>query len=63
MENSTAIQTFVNEEFGELNIIIINAIPWFIGKTLVKILGYKNGSRDIERHVDKKGKQSLVDRK
>lgn len=28
-----------------------------IGKTLVEILGYKNGSRDIERHVDKEDKR------
>ena len=31
--------------------IQIDNEPWFVGKDITNILGYKNGSRDIVRHV------------
>ena len=30
----------------------INGEPWFVGKDVADILGYKNGSRDINAHVE-----------
>lgn len=50
MDNSLKI--FRNEEFGEIRSITIDDEPYFIGNEIANILGYKNGSRDINRHVD-----------
>ena len=45
------LMIFKNEEFGEIKSLEINNEPYFIGKEITTILGYKNGSRDINRHV------------
>ncbi len=50
MEN--AMQIFKNDEFGQVRIVEINNEPYFVGKDVVDILGYQNGSRDINTHVD-----------
>ena len=50
MEN--AMQIFKNDEFGQVRIVEINNEPYFVGKDVVDILGYQNGSRDINAHVD-----------
>ena len=50
MEN--AMQIFKNDEFGQIRIVEINNEPYFVGKDVVDILGYQNGSRDINTHVD-----------
>lgn len=46
------LQTFTNEEFGQVRTMLINGEPYFVGKDITDNLGYRNGSRDIERHVD-----------
>lgn len=46
------IQIFNNPEFGEIRTLEINNEPWFVGKDVADVLGYQNGSRDINRHVD-----------
>ena len=46
------LEIFKNEEFGEIRTMTINNEPWFVGKDITNILGYQNGSRDINRHVD-----------
>lgn len=50
------IQLFNNPEFGEIRSIQIDNEPWFVGKDIADILGYQNGSRDIQRHVDDEDK-------
>ena len=50
MENE--IKVFENEKFGSLRAMEIDGQPWFVGKDVNGVLGYKNGSRDIKRHVD-----------
>lgn len=50
MEN--AMQIFKNDEFGQVRIVEINNEPYFVGKDVVDILGYQNGSRDVNTHVD-----------
>lgn len=32
--------------------------PYFVGKDVAEILGYQNGSRDINRHVDEEDRQN-----
>ena len=46
------LMIFKNEESGEIRSIEIENEPYFIGKEIAEILGYKNGSRDINRHID-----------
>ena len=52
------IQIFENEEFGKVRVIEIGGAPWFVGKDVTTILGYGNGSRDINRHVDAEDRQN-----
>lgn len=43
-------------EGKEVRTLEVNGTPWFVGKDLTNILGYKNGSRDINSHVDEEDK-------
>lgn len=46
------IKIFESEEFGKVRTVFKNGEPWFVGKDVADILEYRNGSRDINRHVD-----------
>lgn len=47
------LKIFNNHEFGKIRTIIDeNNEPWFVGRDVAEILEYRNGSRDINRHVD-----------
>lgn len=46
------IQIFKNNDFGEIRAIEYKGEPWIVGRDLTEKLGYRNGSRDINRHVD-----------
>ena len=52
------IKIFENPEFGSIRTVEINNEPWFVGKDVADILGYQNGSRDINRHVDEEDRQN-----
>ena len=52
------LQIFNSEEFGDIRTVTINNEPWFVGKDVVAILGYQNGSRDINRHVAEEDRQN-----
>lgn len=56
MDNN--IKVFENSEFGKVRTVILDDEPWFIGKDVTDILGYQNGSRDINRHVDEDDRQN-----
>ncbi len=58
MKNSKQIQQFHNEEFGNIRVIEIDGQPWFVGRDVSEALGYENGSRDINRHVDPEDRQN-----
>lgn len=47
------LQIFSNLEFGKIRTVTdkVNNV-WFVGKDVADVLGYQNGSRDINRHVD-----------
>ena len=51
------LQVFKNEDLGEIRALEINNEPYFIGKDITEVLGYKNGSRDINRHVDEEDRR------
>ena len=41
-----------NFEANEVRTVVIENEAWFVGKDVADTLGYKNGSRDINSHVD-----------
>lgn len=47
---------FSNPEFGNVRTVMVNGNPWFVGIDIATALGYQNGSRDIQRHVDREDK-------
>lgn len=47
-----------NFEQVEVRMIIVDDTPYFVGKDVAEILGYRNGSRDINRHVDEEDRQN-----
>ena len=52
------IQIFQNAEFGSVRTADLNGVSYFVGKDVADILGYQNGSRDINRHVDEEDRQN-----
>ena len=52
------IQVFNNPEFGDIRTVEIDGEPWFVGKDVADNLGYQNGSRDINSHVDEEDRQN-----
>ena len=53
------LKVFTSEEFGDIRTMEISGQPWFVGKDVTDILGYQNGSRDINRHVDEEDKTKV----
>ena len=56
------LEVFTNDEFGSVRTLTIDGEPWFVGKDVASILGYKNGNRDICHHIDEDDRQ-MIDRK
>lgn len=54
------LQIFKNSEFGKVRAVEINGEPWMVGIDIAKSLGYRNGSRDINRYVDDDDKSIVV---
>ena len=52
------LQIFKSTEFGTIRTVMANNEPWFVGKDITDILGYQNGTRDINRHVDEDDRQN-----
>lgn len=55
-----SLMIFENEHFGQIRSTLLNGEPWFVGKDVADDLGYQNGSRDINRHVDVEDRQSTM---
>lgn len=54
------LQVFNNTEFGSVRTAIVNGEVMFVGKDVAGILGYQNGSRDINRHVDEEDRHKVM---
>ena len=50
------LKIFENPDFGQVRMVMIEDTPYFVGKDVADILGYVNGSRDINTHVDEEDK-------
>lgn len=46
------LQIFNSPEFGQVRTIQQNGEPWFVGKDVAEILGYKDTSDAMKKHVD-----------
>ncbi|WP_019680629.1 phage antirepressor [Ruminococcus flavefaciens] len=52
------ITIFENPEFGSVRTITIDGVPWFVGKDVAQILGYRDTSDALKKHVDEDDKLS-----
>lgn len=48
--------TFTNDVFGNIRGLEINGEPWLVGRDVAKVLGYKNISDALKKHVDEEDK-------
>lgn len=53
--NDLQLFKFENKDVRTLQ---IDGEPWFVGKDIANILGYQNGSRDVNRHVYEEDRQN-----
>jgi len=53
------VQVF-NFNSQQIRALTIEGEPYFVGKDVVDILGYRNGSRDINRHVDEEDRRKAM---
>ena len=51
---------FENVQFGQVRTTLIDGVPWLVGKDVADDLGYRNGSRDINRHVDEEDRRKMM---
>lgn len=56
----TKMTNFTNDEFGTVRTVTVDGNPMFIGKDVAEILEYRNGSRDINRHVDEEDRLKMM---
>nr|DAG15159.1 MAG TPA: hypothetical protein [Caudoviricetes sp.] len=54
------LQIFNSIEFGSIRTTIVDGEIMFVGKDVADILGYQNGSRDINRHVDEEDRFKVM---
>ena len=47
---------FKHEEFGEIRTLNIDGEPWFVGKDITNVLGYKDSVNALKSHVDEEDK-------
>lgn len=46
------IEIFKHEKFGEVRTMLIDGEPWFVGKDIATMLGYKDSINALKSHVD-----------
>lgn len=51
-DDENDIISFVSDEFGMIRIVKIEGEPWFVGKDIATVLGYKNPQEAVRTHVD-----------
>ena len=53
------LQTFTNEEFGAVRSLMIEDMPWFVGRDVATALGYAKPQNAVSVHVDSEDRQIL----
>lgn len=46
------LKVFENPAFGQVRTLTVDGEPWFVGKDVAAVLGYKNPQEAIRTHVD-----------
>lgn len=46
------LQIFNHPDFGEVRTVTISGEPWFVGKDIAQVLGYRNPQEAVRTHVD-----------
>lgn len=62
MQETSLMKTFENTEFGNVRVVMIDNVPWFVGKDVASVLGYERVTKAIVDHVrekDPEGKSIL----
>ena len=54
------IQIFKNPQFAEIRVMVKDGEPWFVGKDVASVLGYKSPSVAICENVDSEDKTTFV---
>lgn len=54
------LQIFTNAEFGSVRTLTIEGEPYFVGKDVAEILGYRNASKAVSVHVDEDDKTFIM---
>ena len=54
------VQTFGNQEFGNIRVVEISNEPWFVGKDIAKALGYAKPENAINAHIDDEDKTTTL---
>lgn len=54
MQNT--LQRFLHPEFGTIRTILIDGLPWFVGKDVADALGYSNARDALSKRVDAEDK-------
>lgn len=60
LQVNNGIKVFNNSEFGDIRVILIDNVPWFVGKDIANNLGYSNASKAVMVHVDEEDKQKKM---
>lgn len=60
MENKNEMMVFNNEMFGSVRVVNIDGEGWLVGKDVAEILGYKNLSDSLSKHVDEEDKLQIA---
>ena len=58
MENP--FQIFNSPIFGQVRAAYLDGVAWFVGLDVARVLGYRNGSRDVERHVAEEDRRKVL---
>lgn len=54
------LQIFNDAEFGQIRTVMIDEVPWFVGKDVANILGYSNTRDALSKRVDAEDKMDGV---
>ena len=57
---SHPFEVFNHPAFGFVRVVVKEGEPWFVGKDVAEVLGYKDASRALFDHVDTEDKTSLL---
>lgn len=58
-ENLPSTQIFNHEQFGEIRGVMIDGVPYFVGKDVAKALEYERATKAVVDHVDEEDRKMI----